>query len=356
MAFRLRRGTDTERQSVVFAEGELVYTTDTKELYVGDGTTLGGIRITGSVEVSPIALTRNLDMNGFDIVGSGDIDISGVVSADSFNGDGSGLTNLPALDVNNGASYQINIVGADSSIIVNSNTSEVSGDLIGNVKGSVFNTDNEIMIDNVTRSIFGDLYGDVFGNVVGSDSSVLVNTIANTLNGPLNTSIINADNNRVTVNPTIAGSNILSIESLDTRSILSLTKTSESNLQGVPGHYGAIWFGRNDVNGGATTALILGQEDALLFSSASNSTFAESTFITIRNNGCLGVGTFTPDEKLDVRGNGKFTGFVKFGSLTSTDIAELTPSNGMVLYNSTSNRFQGYQNGTWINLDDGTTA
>lgn len=38
----IRKGTNNDRLNVVFSDGELVYTTDTKELYVGDGATLGG--------------------------------------------------------------------------------------------------------------------------------------------------------------------------------------------------------------------------------------------------------------------------------------------------------------------------
>lgn len=40
--FKLRRGTDDERKYVIFEEGELVYTTDTKKVYVGDGRLSGG--------------------------------------------------------------------------------------------------------------------------------------------------------------------------------------------------------------------------------------------------------------------------------------------------------------------------
>jgi hypothetical protein len=43
MALRLRRGTSTVLGTITPAEGELVYTTDTKRLYVGDGVTVGGI-------------------------------------------------------------------------------------------------------------------------------------------------------------------------------------------------------------------------------------------------------------------------------------------------------------------------
>lgn len=43
MSFRLRRGLDSERSSIVFDEGELIYTTDTEKLYIGNGSTLGGV-------------------------------------------------------------------------------------------------------------------------------------------------------------------------------------------------------------------------------------------------------------------------------------------------------------------------
>jgi len=39
---QIRRGTDAENATFVGAEGELVYTTDTKDLYVHDGSTAGG--------------------------------------------------------------------------------------------------------------------------------------------------------------------------------------------------------------------------------------------------------------------------------------------------------------------------
>jgi hypothetical protein len=42
---KLRRGTDAERSTVVFADGEPVWTTDKKQLWEGDGITAGGILI-----------------------------------------------------------------------------------------------------------------------------------------------------------------------------------------------------------------------------------------------------------------------------------------------------------------------
>ena len=48
MALLLRRGLDADRTGITPADGELVYTTDTKKVYVGDGTTAGGNEVTGS--------------------------------------------------------------------------------------------------------------------------------------------------------------------------------------------------------------------------------------------------------------------------------------------------------------------
>lgn len=42
MALQLRRGLEANRSSVTPAEGELLYTTDQKKVYIGDGTTAGG--------------------------------------------------------------------------------------------------------------------------------------------------------------------------------------------------------------------------------------------------------------------------------------------------------------------------
>jgi hypothetical protein len=40
---QVKRGTEPQRLGVQFREGELAYSTDVKRLYIGDGTTLGGI-------------------------------------------------------------------------------------------------------------------------------------------------------------------------------------------------------------------------------------------------------------------------------------------------------------------------
>jgi len=83
MALRLRRGTDTERQLITPLEGELIYTTDTKRLHVGDGYTAGGVTMSASLigDTSP-TLASDMDLNNQTIGGSGNIDITGNITID----------------------------------------------------------------------------------------------------------------------------------------------------------------------------------------------------------------------------------------------------------------------------------
>ena len=50
---KVRRGTDAQRKTVTLEQGEVGYTTDTKRVFVGDGTVLGG-NIIGNIVHSPL--------------------------------------------------------------------------------------------------------------------------------------------------------------------------------------------------------------------------------------------------------------------------------------------------------------
>lgn len=68
MALQIRRGERGQGAGIAFKSGEVIFTTDTKDLYIGDGTTLGGVRIAPiksinglSGSLSTGALTLNTD-------------------------------------------------------------------------------------------------------------------------------------------------------------------------------------------------------------------------------------------------------------------------------------------------------
>jgi len=90
MALRLRRGTNADRLTVTPAEGELLYTTDSKKIYAGDGSTVGGNIVSGInnlLEDLTPQLGGDLDLNSKSLVGNGNIDITGSITAPSFTGD-----------------------------------------------------------------------------------------------------------------------------------------------------------------------------------------------------------------------------------------------------------------------------
>ena len=43
-------------------------------------------------------------------------------------------------------------------------------------------------------------------------------------------------------------------------------------------------------------------------------------------------------------------GVLRAASKTTTERDALTPANGMMIYNSTVHKFQGYANGVWVDL------
>ncbi len=61
MALQIRRGTYAEIQTIIPQAGELIYATDTEQLFVGDGSTVGGISVTPSI--GDLTVT-NTEING----------------------------------------------------------------------------------------------------------------------------------------------------------------------------------------------------------------------------------------------------------------------------------------------------
>lgn len=51
---QVKRGIDANRAGITPAEGEIIYTTDTKKVYIGDGVTAGGNPVSSGDGVSNI--------------------------------------------------------------------------------------------------------------------------------------------------------------------------------------------------------------------------------------------------------------------------------------------------------------
>lgn len=333
MALRLKRGTNAERLNYTPELGELIYVTDysaenVSPLWIGDGSTVGGDKITGNGDTEVVSDTTpqlggNLDINGFDIVGNGDIDTNGNV--------------------------------------------DITGNLLA---GSI-----------TASSISGNFDGDLSGSVFGDDSTKIIDGVNNSINTNL-----------------ITGSNVLSVDNGSGIQIKDVSDFARLSIQredtdidigdpNVVTAYGTLRFERNDVNGLGIGVYVQGGSDGFkVFTLPDGSSFNLPNSIHLDMNGNFGIGK-TPTQKLDVDGdivstgivsgaalqgtlslddssiiidgiNGNIStpGYVQFGSFSTTERNAISAENGMVIYNITDNRFQGYQAGSWINLDDGTNA
>lgn len=391
MALQVRRGTNAERLGITPLEGELIYVTDTKQLYVGDGTTAGGTASIANTIDSVFADTSpqlggNLDLNNYNITGTGNINITGTITATgNINlgddvGDIISLTGAVAghlvpdedsiYDIGSSSKYwneawinqltvdsqitaeRINasIIADDSTVIFDAATglidaAQVSGTFTGNVTGNVTGNAAGDHTGTFTGTITatGTLDGDVTGSVFADDSAIMLDAQNRTFSGGIVGGLV--------INDLTATEVALNIDSLENTSKFNLKRISTSDLSGNTSiQYGTISFGRDDVNGILTTGLIFGRENEIRIGQSSSGNFGvPSAYVTWKDNK-LGVGLTTPTEVLDVGGNAKIDGFVQFGSLTTTERDALTAANGMVIYNSTDNKFQGYENGAWVNL------
>jgi hypothetical protein len=173
MSLKLRRGSNAERLAFTPALGELIYTTDTKQLYAGDGTTAGGTLVSYEGSVGG-AMGSDLVLSGFNITGSGNINIGGTITSTG---------NI----VSNGTITATGDIIANGNITLgNSNTdnvtitADINSDIIPNVTdtfdlGSETQRWNTLHVNNV--------FGDLEGNVRANDSTILVDAQAGVLRG-----------------------------------------------------------------------------------------------------------------------------------------------------------------------------
>tara|TARA_R110000851_G_scaffold9350_5_gene34885 strand:+ start:25 stop:1272 length:1248 start_codon:yes stop_codon:yes gene_type:complete len=171
MALRLRRGTDAERLAFTPVAGEPVYTTDTKKLYVGDGSTVGGVPI----DTTAVSITLD-DLTDVDTTTSApsETDILQFIG-------GEWIPQTAPVGVEDGNSYNVKIIGDDSTVRVDPDLGTFVGDLTGDLTGNVTGT----VSGSVTGNVLGDLTGNVLGNVTGNVDGILTGNVTGNVLGNL---------------------------------------------------------------------------------------------------------------------------------------------------------------------------
>lgn len=157
MALQIRRGTDAERQAITPLLGELIYTTDSKEVFIGDGVTVGGVPVSKytddqAKDASAQILTNGVNHNGISFsydsltktisanvtvevgIQSVSQDLSPVLGG-NLDLDGSNITGIGNIEIGG--------------------TVSATG-IISDLKGSVFADDSSVLVDGLTGKIVGD--------------------------------------------------------------------------------------------------------------------------------------------------------------------------------------------------------
>jgi hypothetical protein len=319
MSLKIRRGTNAERLNIIPAEGELIYTTDTKNLYVGDGLTVGGkltngigytgssssgytgsagAGYTGSAGDNGGTLASNLNISTYSITGT-NLNIS------NNNGVTAGSLNLKNNEISSSdTTIKFGLANPLTELDFNFNTNNSSPIIIKTLKTGVgdYSIPKMSFIGHGTSTNSADCTQINPGDFIGGITFSAKQTVAQGGNS------------------LIAGALICSI----------------------------------DPNGSVNNSYASGK---LIFNTIGGSNFpGDIKSLTFDASGRLAVNQITATETLDVNGTAKFSGYVIFGSYTTTQRNALTAQNGMVIYNTTDGKFQGRQAGVWINLDDGTTA
>tara|TARA_A100001015_G_scaffold319888_1_gene444327 strand:+ start:899 stop:2392 length:1494 start_codon:yes stop_codon:yes gene_type:complete len=496
MPLQIRRGTDAERQVLATAPqaGELVWITDQAKLYVGDGTTLlkdleavtgfnaedaqdavanmlvagpnTGISFTyndGGNTISATAnqpqLLQNLDLNSFNITGSGGLNITGnstingnltvegkivadyngsVFGDDStilvnavegainlsgtvkdhivpgtadthnvgapgtmFNNvyvkngvwvDGAVMTNnggaieLPAGSTvggltlggvaEPGANVNANIIGDDSSTIVNTSDNSVTATSVtatsvtaaaidGDLKGSVYSDDSTVIVNSNTRTIIAEtVTGDLRGSVSGDDSTILVDAIASQIKGNVNNDTVDTGN--IVLNKNLATGGLFLETQGDGEDDYDLftiqayndgadapaqqvvktrgTKASPAAIQNGDGIFRHVYSAY-----GSTTPASLGLSVVLDATAdgaiAANQIPGKYEIITANAAGTLALAVAFNSKQETV-----FGGPAQLKSYTTTQRDALTAVAGQMIYNSTTSKIQAYAGSSWVDL------
>ena len=281
-----------------------------------------------------------------------------------------------SIDVTNSGDLIGSVFSQDSTLMVDAILS--SFNLDGTIRGHVTPAQSEFWDLGTTDNLFRHAYlsgtvnantagvhtGDTIGSVFGDDSTVLVDGVANAIVGKIDSTakidVTTNSNVKATLtgntNTGVTGPRIEfntsdgTLES-PTAVVSSTTGSSLGEMRGL-GYDGTDYSEAGlvrvsvDLDQTVASGVVPGR---IVFITANNAG-SLANIMTFNSAGKLGIGTPRPDEKLHVIGNAKVDGFVQFGSLTTAERDALTAANGMVIYNTTDNKFQGYENSGWANL------
>jgi hypothetical protein len=374
MAFQVRRGTDAQRGTITPAEGEIIYTTDTKKLYVGDASTVGG----NAVDTTVASQYNNVAADFIpDTTNTRDIGTAAKLWKEIF-----------GVKFNDGTASITGGVGAGfSSISATTFNGNLSGNVTGDLTGNSAGTHTGAVIGGVTGNLTGDVNGSVFAN----DSSLRIDGTSNIItNGD-----IKLNHNAIEL---INAQTQLKISRTDSATGIGLVQYSPDVTQTTAYKVYTGGASSNTTNsfeyhtsrGSLLSPSVVAKEDILFSHSAfghDGTDYREACqivmtvekdasatvgagqipgkifLITTIDNGTttkalsfdylgrLGVGKEDPTGPagtLDVDGPVQLK---VYADNAARDAAISSPAAGMVVFNTTNTKFQGYTGSAWVDLN-----
>jgi hypothetical protein len=420
MPLQIRRGTEAERLAMTtpLAEGELLFVTNDQRIYIGTGTTLGGIPVAGYNDEAAQNVTAALFANGThgninfvydsNTSISATVDLSeyiGVIGADGVRAQILGADNFVFFDGSSNRVVLENIINSDVSPAeqnvynLGSSTNRFQ-DLYLNdsvwigaaqitASGSAINLPAGSTVDG---SIIGSGSGDgiIEGsnyriNIVAEDSSLLVDSVNSTFRG----NVVSPVTSEVVIDATQKSATLQEII-LESPGVISGNPVFLSNLTSIissvpsltePTLAVAVASGTNiggslsltRARGDALNPIIVESGDeigALEFGAFNGTGFVSVGSLAATVDGTVTFGSPAP-IKLDLSmSNGtdivnvvtfkpaqvQFSAVPIMPNLTTVERDAIDPPElGMIIYNTTDNKFQGYQDvgGStlqWVNL------
>jgi len=390
MALRIRRGTDAERQTIVPLQGEPIYVTDTKKIYVGDGATQGGVLIGPQsqedfdvVNDTTPQLGGDLDLNGNNITGTGNINIDGTITAtgavnlgDNAGGD---TLNVGALITSSLRPSTANAYDLGTPIrpwanayirdIVAEETVEANNII---VKENITSENSTVIYDGATDSLSvtsitaADITGDLTGSVFLDDSTT---KIVDGLDGSFETKgglkitgqeLISPQQGNQTIDFKASTINVSSYGLAG--DVFSSSLFVLNGSRGLTPDIGA----QQDVQTGdfIGSYVMTGRDQAALQPKIGLSAQIDSQTGTAALPGkfvLLGEnfdGNIVPQFEVNARGVASATGAMKmttYANDAARDAGIPTPEAGMVIFNQRDDstgvpQFQGYDGTQWVDL------
>jgi len=361
MALRLRRGTDAQRQTLdgvslpVPAEGELIYTTDTKKLYVGDGSTAGGIAVDVANSDLSIDALSDVDITSTPPTGGQSL-VWNAVDEEFQPGDPTVLDNKSLNDLQdvdlasnppgvgqvlkwNGSAFVPNDDDAQSGLVAGA-TYNIN--IAGDVSGSVYADDSTLVIDGTDGK---------FKGTIETTQNAIFDTRADDLISDIGIKIIS--------NANVPGLEVTSQTGASEGTGANLgfynhngTYENQTALQ-VGDSLGRLDFGGLiTIPGGSSVSLApcviraeLTQESdgvstlalgKLVFAVLNGPNVADAAKATFDNVGVFQSPVLQPGVYADD---------------AARDAAVTAPAAGMIIFNTTNTKFQGYTGSAWVDLN-----